>query len=334
MPSKKIALISNETPDTTLVEEGLEGLNYDLEVSVCQSEGETIEAIKGVDVIINLQVPMSRTIIDEIDTANAIIVGSHGFNHIDHDAATNNGVMVINSAGFCTEEVSNHTIGFLLACAKSLVQLDKHVREGNWRDAGMPILPPIDGQTFGIVGMGNIGRATARKAQVFGLNVISYDPYLPPWISKEYRVEMVQSLEELASRSDYVSVLVPLNKQTKGLIDKSFFDSMKSSAYFINTCRGQTVDENSLIQTLKQGRIAGAALDVFEQEPPDPNNPLFKLNNVILTPHSAGHSTLSSSASLTRVGQEAARILQDSWPMSLVNHEVRNQIETRLPAKR
>lgn len=334
MPNKKIALISNEGPDTTLIEEGLQGLNYDLEVSICHSEGETIEAIKGVDIIINLQVPMPETVIDEIDTANAIIVGSHGFNHIDHDAATSNGVMLVNSAGFCTEEVSNHTIAFLLACAKSLVQLDKHVRTGNWRDSGMPVLPPIDGQTFGIVGMGNIGRATARKAQVFGLNVISYDPYLPPWIAKEYRVEMVTSLEEVASRSDYVSVLVPLNKETKGMIDNRFFDSMKSTAYFINTCRGQTVDEASLIKTLEQRRIAGAAIDVFEQEPPEPDNPLFKLDNVIVTPHSAGTSTMSSSASLTRVGQETARILQETWPMSLVNSEVRSRIETRSPATR
>jgi D-3-phosphoglycerate dehydrogenase len=118
------------------------------------------------------------------------------------------------------------------------------------------------------------------------------------------------------------------------LIDNDFFDSMKPSAYFINTCRGQTVDESSLIKTLEQRRIAGAALDVFEQEPPDPKNPLFKLDNIIVTPHSAGTSTMSSPASLTRVGQEAARILQEAWPMSLVNPEVRSRIETRLPAIR
>jgi D-3-phosphoglycerate dehydrogenase len=145
---------------------------------------------------------------------------------------------------------------------------------------------------------------------------------------------MVGTLQELASRSDYVSILVPLNKETKGLIDNDFFDSMKPSAYFINTCRGQTVDESSLIKTLEQRRIAGAALDVFEQEPPDPKNPLFKLDNIIVTPHSAGTSTMSSPASLTRVGQEAARILQEAWPMSLVNPEVRSRIETRLPAIR
>ena len=329
MAQHKIAVIAPKDPDLTLVKAGLEGLDYDLDVNVCTSVGETIEAVKGADVIIDILVPMPTEVVEEIDTARAIVSGSHGFDRIDYEAATRKKIMVVNSAGFCTEEVSNHTIMFLLACAKSLVQLDTKVRAGGWRTDAMPVLPPIDGQTLGIVGLGNIGRATARKAQAFGLEVISYDPYVPPWISKEYRVEMVGTLEELASRSDYASVLVPLNEETTRLIGESFFNAMKPTAYFINTCRGPTVDETALIRALDEGKIVGAALDVFEQEPPSQDNPLLTMENVILTPHSAGTSTASAPASLVRLGQETARILNGTWPMSLVNPEVRSAIESR-----
>ena len=329
MAQHKISVIAPKDPDLTLVEAGLEGIDYDLDVNVCTSVGETIEAVKGADVIIDILVPMPTEVVEEIDTARAIVSGSHGFDRIDHEAATRKKIMVVNSAGFCTEEVSNHTIMFLLACAKSVVLLDKKVRAGGRRTDAMPVLPPIDGQTLGIVGLGNIGRATARKAQAFGLEVISYDPYVQPWISKEYRVEMVGTLDELASRSDYVSVLVPLNSETTGLIGESFFNAMKPTAYFINTCRGPTVDEAALIRALDEGKIIGAALDVFEQEPPSQDNPLLKMDNVILTPHSAGTSTTSAPASLVRLGQETARILRGTWPMSLVNPEVKSEIESR-----
>ena len=129
-----------------------------------------------------------------------------------------------------------------------------------------------------------------------------------------------------------MAILVPLNSETEGLIDESFFEAMKPTAFFINTCRGPTVDEAALIKTLKERRIAGAGIDVFEQEPPALDNPLFELDNVILTPHSAGTSTASQPASQIRVGQETARILKGTWPMSLVNPEVRSSIEARPPA--
>jgi len=190
-------------------------------------------------------------------------------------------------------------------------------------------LPPIDGQTLGLVGLGDIARATARKAQVFGLEIISYDPYVTPWDAKEYKVELVASLDDLARRSDFVSVHVPLNDETRKLLGAPFFKAMKPTAYFINTCRGPAVDEQALIQALQNGELAGAGLDVFEQEPTPSDNPLLKMDNVIVTPHSAGGSEASRVAAPTQIGQEAARILKGTWPMSLVNPEVRASIEVR-----
>ncbi len=223
----------------------------------------------------------------------------------------------------------------LLACAKKLTELHDYVRGGGWGVGPLPdagVYPTIDGQVLGIVGLGNIARATARRASAFNMDVISYDPFVAPWHAKEYRVELVDSLEELASRSDFVAVLVPLNDATRKLIGESFFRAMKPTAFFINTCRGPVVDEAALIEALRSGEIAGAGLDVFEQEPTPADNPLLKMDNVIVTPHSAGTSAVSARDANVRIGQEVARVLRGAWPMSLVNPEVKGRIAERRAA--
>lgn len=332
MAPKKVVYVGRSEPDTALIEHGLEGLDYEIDISIVETPGEIIEAIKGADVILNGGVEMSREVIEEIDQAVAIIVGSHGFNQIDHNAATAQGVMVVNCAGFCTEEVSNHAIVMLMASAKKLTILNNLVKAGKWgaetRNALMP-MAPIDGQTLGVVAFGNIARAVARKAQALGMNVIAYDPYCPPWITKEYRVRPVATLEELAAESDFVSMHTPLNDETRGMLGEAFFKAMKPTAYFINTCRGPTVDEKALIRALQNGEIMGAGLDVFEEEPTSPDNPLLKMDNVIVTPHSAGSSNNSRVRSPLRVGQETARLLNGNWPMSVVNPEVRANLAMR-----
>lgn len=332
MPRPRVAMISRSEPNTEIIEQQLQGQNYDLETYVCSSPGEAIEAVKGADVIIDQGVPMPREVIQEIDAAQAIVSFGHGFNHIDHNAATEQGVMVVNSAGFCTEEVSNHTLMLLLACAKKLASLNSRVKAGQWdSQTRLEIMPmaPIDGQTLGLVAFGNIARATARKAKAFGLEVIAYDPYVQPWIAKEYRVELVPSLEELARRSDFVSMHTPLNDETRKLVSTAFFKAMKPTAYFINTCRGPTVDEAALIKALEDGEIAGAGIDVFEVEPTPSDNPLLRFDNVTVTPHSAGASDNSRVAVQVQVGQETARLLKGQWPMSVVNGDVRAQLPMR-----
>ena len=332
MAKHKIACVVNSDADFSLLEQQLTGLDYEMDVHICKSDGETIEAVRGADVIINQGVKMPREVIEEIDTAQAIVSNGHGFDRIDHNAATDQGVMLINSASVGTEEVSNHTIMMLLACAKELGRLDRLVRAGGWTPearAQVHSLVPIDGQVLGLVALGNIGRTTARKAKVFGLEVIAYDPYVPPWIAREYKVELVPSLDALAGRSDFVSMHVPLNDETRGLAGEALFKAMKPTAFFINTCRGPTQDEQALIKALQSGSIAGAGIDVFEKEPTSPDNPLLKMDNVIVTPHTAGTSVTSTVVVHTQLGQETARILNGTLPMSLVNPEVRHKITTR-----
>ncbi|GAI03883.1 unnamed protein product, partial [marine sediment metagenome] len=250
-----------------------------------------------------------------------------GVDTVDIDAATDNGIIVANVPDFCWEEVSNHVIALLLACAKKLVLLGNFTRQGRW-GKNMPDVRPmgsIYGQTLGLVGCGNIGRMTARKAQCFGLRVLGYDPYVDKSLVKEYGVTLM-SLPELLKESDFVSVQTPLNEETRHLIGEKEFKQMKPTAYFINTARGEVVDEPALIKALQEKWIAGAGLDVFEKEPIDSDNPLLKMDNVVVTPHFASSSDAASERLRTNVGQEAARVLSGQWPKNVVNKTVKPKV--------
>ena len=335
MAKHKIVCVATWEPDSILFEEYLSGIDYDLTVHMYENDDKTIEAIKDANVIINMGVPMSREVMQTISKSEAIVSWGHGFDFIDDKAATEMGIMIVNITS-AIEEVSNHAIVMVLGCAKQLTVLHERTKRGEWDDAtsldqGVR-LGDIDGETLGLVGFGNIARATARKAKVFGLDIIAYDPYVQPWISKEYRVEMVKTMEELASRSDYVSMHLPLKKATHHIIGDKFFESMKPTAYLINTCRGPTVNEKALITALQNKEIAGAALDVFEEEPTPKDNPLLKMENVMVTPHTAGTSVSYEAGVYKLISQETARLLKGMWPMSVVNPSVLSKLPPRLPA--
>jgi D-3-phosphoglycerate dehydrogenase len=257
----------------------------------------------------------------------------HGYDHLDLDEATRHGVILANTASFGTEEVSTHAIMHFLVCARKFVLHDKLVKSGVWTRKNLAPMGHIAGQVFGIVGLGDIGRAVARKAKAFGLRVIAYDPYVASWDALEYGVEMVDSLDELCRRSDYISVHVYLNEETRHLIGRAQFALMKPSAYLINCARGGVVDEAALIEALQRHQIAGAGLDVFEKEPVDPDNPLLKMDNVSVTNHYASYSEAAWERAQTQLGEEAARIATGMWPMSLINPDVRHVIPPRRPAR-
>ena len=335
MPRYKISFVAGAAFDTSDIEAEMGGLDYDLDTHVCGASGEVIEAVKGADIIITWALAMPREVIEAIDRAQAIVSFGHGFDKIDHEAAAERGIMVANTAGIVSEEVANHAIMLLLACARKLTVLDRQTRRGEWLGGAITDLLPMPrlyGEVLGLVGLGSIGRATAMRALPFGLEVIAYDRYVEPWLAREVRVELVDSLEELASRSDFVSMHTPLNDDTRHIAGESFFRAMKPTAYLINTSRGGTVDEKALVEALRNGEIAGAGLDVFEEEPAGAGNPLFAMDNVILTPHTAGLSSESFGNGSAQIGQETARILRGTLPMSLVNPDVLARIPQRPPA--
>lgn len=291
------------------------------------SEEETIEGAKDADVILTAAAQISRRVMEALPMLKAVVRYGIGYDTIDVDAATDNGILVVNIPDFCWEEVSNHAMALLLACAKKLVILNNALKNDGWGGA-MRVLRPmvsIHGQTLGVIGCGNIGRMMARKAQCFGLTTLGYDPYLDKSVAREYEITMV-SLTKLLEKSDFVSVHCLLNDETRHLIGEKELKRMKPTAYLINTARGSVIDEQALIYALQEKLIAGAGLDVFEKEPIDRENPLLKMDNVVVTPHTASYSDVAFKRLRTCVGQEAARVIGGRWPKNVVNKTVKPKI--------
>jgi D-3-phosphoglycerate dehydrogenase len=294
----------------------------------CATEEDTIEAARDADVILTAAAQITRRVMERLPRLKAVVRYGIGYDTVDVAAATDNGVLVVNIPDFCWEEVSNHAIALLLACAKKLVMLNDALKTDGWAASTRVMRPmvSIHGQTLGLVGCGNIGRMTARKAQCFGLTTLGYDPYVDKSLAREYGITLV-SLPDLLKKSDFVSVHTLLNEETRHLLGENAFKQMKPTAYLINTARGPVVDEPALIKALQEKWIAGAGLDVFEKEPVDPDNPLLKMDNVVVTPHSASYSDVAFKRLRTCVGQEAARVISGRWPKNVVNKTVKPKVK-------
>jgi D-3-phosphoglycerate dehydrogenase len=334
--AKQRVVVLGPTTDDPLHHERAEMADLDVEFiqEAPKSEGEAIEAVRGADAIMMRGGWGTEQVIRAADAAKVLAVYSHGFNHIDVEAATDMGIIVTNGAGMCAEEVSNQAVTMTLALNRQLVQSTLQLRAGDWDPSALSPIGAIDEQTLGIIGFGNIGRQVARKlGQGWRMDTLVYDPYVAPWIISEYGVEQVFELNDLCERADYIVVVVPLNTETFHMVGKEQFDVMKKSAYYINVCRGSVTDEPAMIDALQQGKIRGAGLDVFEQEPVDPNNPLLQMENVITAPHSAGQSTRSAWLARQRASQQVAAVLRGEWPSAGQNPEVTSKLDekSRMP---
>lgn len=304
----------------------------------CQTEDEIITAARDADAVITLLQPFSRRVIEKLENCKLIFNAGTGFETIDVPVATEHGICVAYPGEYCTEEVSEHAMALLFACARKITRLDRAVREGKWnsfekREIRGKILPPIfriKGQTLGIIGLGRIGRATVPKAKGVGLKVIAFSPNLPADIFKELSVESV-SLNTLLRESDFVCVNTTLTAETKYMMDLEHFRMMKPTAYIINTARGSLIDQEALYKALAEGIIAGAALDVVEEEPAGINayHPLLTLDNVIITAHSAYYSEQSSAIYKQRIYEAIAHIVNGELPEWIVNPEVIENFKSR-----
>jgi D-3-phosphoglycerate dehydrogenase len=299
-----------------------DGLDVEIVAVECRTPAEAVDAVRDADVVMIGGFRVDAAMIAAMTRARVICGFGHGFEAVDVDAATRAGILVTNAAEICHLEVANHAAAMILALNRNLVRYDRAMRQGVWdRPAGRPITP-LDGETAGLVGLGAIGQALARRLQPFGLRVIAYDPYVEEHPPRELGVRMVGDLHALLAESDWVSVQVPLNAGTRHMFGEREFRAMKRTAYFVNCCRGGVVDEAALTRALQEGWIAGAGLDVFEREPTDPANPLLRLENVIATPHAGGESTESAALSARVASRQAAAVLRGEWPNRVVNPAV------------
>ena len=295
-----------------------------LRLTWAQDEDGLIANLREADVVLVSGAPITRRVMENLPRCRGVVRYGVGVDNVDVAAATDLGIVVAHVLNFCTEEVANHSLLFVLAWAKKLLLLDRCLRDGRWGGFPAAEFPTVYGQTLGIVGLGEIGRSLAGKARALGMEVIAYDPYVKE--SGEPLPARLVALDDLLRQSDYVSLNLPLTQDTFHRIGERELALMKPTSVLINTARGAVVDEAALVAALRQGRIAGAGLDVFEVEPLPASSPLLELDNVILTPHTAGISEKSVRKVRTDVGKAAADLLAGRWPRYVANRGVKPRV--------
>jgi len=294
----------------------------------CRDDAETLALSRDADAILNTYAPITEKVIHALEKCRVIVRFGIGVDNVDVAAATKHGVMVANTTDYCIEEVADQAMALLLASARGLFHGNSIARESAWDLKKLPILRRLRGQVLGLLGIGHIGSAVAARAQGFGLRILGHDPYVNEEVASQIGAKLVD-LETLFTEADYISIHVPLNSETQGLVGEDAFRKMKPTAFLINVARGKIVNQAALCRALQEGQIAGAALDVLETEPPRPNDPILKLSNVILMPHSAWYSEESRVEMRRRAVGQVVSVLKGELPYSLVNREVLEKIGLR-----
>lgn len=249
------------------------------------------ERMLSADLIVVHFCPVGRSIVEAAAGLGMIGTCRTGMSNIDTDAAAARGIAVVNARGRLADAVADFTVGLMICEVRNIARGHEALRQGHWRRDyhNLGHIPDLPGYTVGLIGLGAIGQAVARRLAGFGMELLAADPYVPDAIMDKLNVERVE-IDDLMHRADFVSVHVDVRPETRNLVDCRRIGMMKPTAYFINTSRVEVVDEAALIEALRQDRIAGAALDVFREEPPPAGHPLLTLDNVTLTPHMAGGS--------------------------------------------
>jgi D-3-phosphoglycerate dehydrogenase len=302
----------------------------DFVLKKAKTEEEIIAACGEAKVVLfeNSDTYFNARVISALPQCQAIVRYGVGVDTIDIAEATRHGIVVANSADYCTEEVSDHAVALLMAAARRIVRLDRKIRSGGWvgYDPNQP-LRRVSCLTLGLLGWGRIAQAVARKMSGFQMRILVADPYvksLPPGSP----VELV-SREQLLREADLLSLHLPLNAETKHLMNEQTLALLKPSAVLVNTSRGGIVDEAALVRALQAGKLGGAALDVFEVEPLPAGSPLRTLEQVILTPHYAASSQDSMRHLHGTVTDSVEAILQGYWPPFPVNRDVTPRVALR-----
>lgn len=290
--------------------EELQNINLKVEqggAEMYQPDETILEQVKDADIIITQFCTMTKRLIDACPHLKAIGVLRGGIENVNLDYCNEKGILVFNTPGRNANAVADFTVGMLLSECRNIARAHRELKEGRWtRDyANKASVPDLCDKTAGIIGYGNIGRKVAQRLKAFEMKVLVYDPYV-----KEAEGVEVVSLEELMSRSDFVTIHSRLTKETEKMINAKLLSLMKPTAYFINTARAGLVDESALVQVLKEKQIAGAAIDVFEMEPPSKDYPLVVLDNVTITPHLAGGTRDAFSHSPVLLANEMKKVLE------------------------
>jgi phosphoglycerate dehydrogenase-like enzyme len=286
------------------------------------SDEETIRELAGIDATLASTENYNQRVLESCPALKVIARTGVGYDRVDVSAATRHHVAVTITPNSNHEAVAELAIGLAFAVAKTFVYNDKQVRSGAWPRR---VLAPLRGKTLGILGLGRTGRSTAVRGAALGMQVIAAEKFPDEAFLNRHGIELV-STTELYERSDYLSLHCPLTDETRGLFNRDVFAKMKKGSVLINTSRGPIVDEPALAEALTSGHLRGAGLDVFRVEPPEQDNPLLQLDNVVLSPHMAGADEDSSVAMGVEAAECIVKLRRGDWPEgNVVNDELRSQ---------
>lgn len=299
----------------------LSDIRAEIVVAETGDEEELLTVASNVDGILTCWKPVRESVIANATKCRIIARYGIGLDNIDVDAATANGIIVTNVPTYCVDEVSDHAIALLLSCARNITRYSEAVRSGTWNQNSASNMYRLRGKTIGIVGFGSIAKTIIPKVIALGLNVQVYSPRTSDDAIKQIKAKKV-SFGDLIRSSDFVSIHAPLTSETHHMFGHEEFRAMKPTAILINTARGGIVDTLALTKALESGEIAGAGLDVLETEPIDENDPLLKMDNVVITPHAAFISEESILELEVTAATSVKQVLSDELPESVVNPSV------------
>jgi D-3-phosphoglycerate dehydrogenase len=337
-PATRVAVAGGQTSGLSpATREALSGAPIELiQRPLREPDGRVADEVADADVLVTGGAKIDADTFGQLRRVRFVLRPYVGYDDIDVDGATQHGILFANVPDTFIEEVANHTMALILAYNRRIGPMDTFVRSGRWsageraRGPGVPIHRESR-LTLGLVGFGNIARLVTERARPFGFKILASDPYVSAEAAAALGVTMV-SMDELLAQSDIVSLHVFLNAQTRGLINAQRLSQMKQGAYLVNTSRGPVIDEPALIEALRSGHLAAAGLDVFEREPVAADNPLLKMDNVILTPHVASYSIEGDALHQLRIADIIMQVVRGGMPERkvVVNKDLYDQLAGQL----
>lgn len=317
----KVLITDYVWPSTDPEREVLDAAGIELVIAPDSSESTLADLAKDVDAIMFCFAQVTGKVLEGATDCKIAARYGIGVDNVDIAKATELGIVVTNVPDYCMDEVTDHALGMILALNRRLVPHSNTVMDGGWNDVVLnQPMHRTRGATLGIVGFGRIGRSLAAKAVGFGMNILTFDPLIEPGTDLDGASAV--TLDEVLTRSDFVSLHVPLVPATENMISAPELALMKPGSIIVNCSRGGLIDEDALAASLASGHTAGAGLDVVEPTPPNPSSPLLKQENVIVTPHTAFFSQASTLELEQRTAQEVIRVLGGQMPENLINPDV------------
>jgi D-3-phosphoglycerate dehydrogenase / 2-oxoglutarate reductase len=288
------------------------------------TEDDVLTQMGGIAAALAGSEPYTRNVFEKLPNLCVVARAGVGYDAVDVKAATDHGVVVTIAPGTNQDAVAEHTFLLMLALAKNLLFQDQGVRALRWpRQASLP----LRGKTLGLVGLGRIGKSVSLRGLAFGMKIVAYEPFPDKAFIAQHGIQLV-ALEEVLKQGDFVSLHLPAFEETRYLINAKNLGLMKPTSFLINTARGALVNEHELAQALRDKKIAGAGIDVFEEEPPLADNPLLKLDNVVLTAHTAGVDQQSRDEMALKAAECIVKLSRGEWPAEcVVNPEVKSKFK-------